>query len=111
LPRLLGIDRHWGVAGLTLSAGIAGWVEFALLRRALQARIGAVIYSSARVGRLWAAALLSAAVAYGCKFVLHFRYPWVGLCLLAIFGVCYLAATSVLGVEAPARVSRLLRIR
>ena len=42
LPRLLGIDPRWGVAGLTLSAGMAGWVEFALLRRALQARIGAV---------------------------------------------------------------------
>ena len=32
---LLGIDPHWGAAGLTASAGIAGWVEFALLRRAL----------------------------------------------------------------------------
>ena len=29
LPRLLKIDPHWGVAGLTLSAGMAGWVEFA----------------------------------------------------------------------------------
>ena len=45
LPRLLGIDHRWGVAGLTLSAGMAGWVEFALLRRALQARIGEVIAS------------------------------------------------------------------
>ena len=35
LPRLLGIDSHWGVAGLTFSAGIAGWVEFALLRRGI----------------------------------------------------------------------------
>ena len=28
LPPLLGIDRRWGVAGLTLSAGIAGLIEF-----------------------------------------------------------------------------------
>ncbi len=53
LPRLLGIDQRWGVAGLTLSAGLAGWVEFALLRRALQARIGAVVASVSRVARLW----------------------------------------------------------
>src|SRR5205085_9093020 len=33
LPRLLGLDQQWGAAGLTASAGIAGWVEFFLLRR------------------------------------------------------------------------------
>jgi putative peptidoglycan lipid II flippase len=109
LPRRLGIDPHWGVAGLTLSAGIAGWVEFALLRRALQARIGAVAFSSSRIARLWTGALLSAALAYGVKLLLHFRYPWVGLCILAVFGLIYLVSTTVLGVEAPARVSRLLR--
>ena len=109
LPRLLGIDRQWGVAGLTLSAGIAGWVEFALLRRALQARIGAVVFSSSRIARLWTGALISAALAYGVKLLLHFRYPWVGLCVLAVFGLLYLVTTTVLGIEAPARVSRLLR--
>ena len=109
LPRLLGIDRHWGVAGLTLSAGLAGWVEYALLRRGLQARIGPVDSQPSRVARLWAGAIVSAAVAYGCKRVLHFRYPWVGLCVLLIFGVCYLLSTMLLGIEAPARVSRLLR--
>ena len=36
LPRLLGIEPRWGAAGLTASAGIAGWVEFALLRRGLR---------------------------------------------------------------------------
>jgi putative peptidoglycan lipid II flippase len=33
LPHALGVDSRWGVAGLTLSAGIASWVEFTLLRR------------------------------------------------------------------------------
>ncbi len=27
LPRALGVDQSWGAAGLTASAGIAGWVE------------------------------------------------------------------------------------
>src|SRR5439155_11924089 len=30
LPRALGIDAHWGAAGLAASAGIAGWIEFLL---------------------------------------------------------------------------------
>src|SRR6185503_8260640 len=40
LPRLLGVPQAWGAAGLTASAGIAGWVELILLRRTLNARIG-----------------------------------------------------------------------
>jgi putative peptidoglycan lipid II flippase len=108
LPRLLGIDPRWGVAGLTLSAGLAGWVEFALLRRALQARIGEVVASAPRIARLWVGALVSAACAYEVKRVLHFRYPWVGFCILSVFGVGYLLCTKLLGVEMPARVSRLL---
>ena len=31
---------RWGVAGLTASAGIAGWVEFVLLRSRLGQRVG-----------------------------------------------------------------------
>ena len=40
LPPMLGIAQKWGVAGLTISAGVSGWVEFALLRWALNGRIG-----------------------------------------------------------------------
>ena len=40
LPLWIGIDPRWGVAGLTASAGIAGWVEFALLRRGLHREVG-----------------------------------------------------------------------
>jgi putative peptidoglycan lipid II flippase len=112
LPRLLGIDRHWGVAGLTLSAGMAGWVEFALLRRALHARIGAVLMPPARVPRLWAGALIASIAAYGLKRVLPFHNPiLVGLVVLSVFGLGYLLCTTMLGVEPPARVSRLLRRR
>jgi putative peptidoglycan lipid II flippase len=109
LPRLLGIDRHWGVAGLTLSAGIAGWVEFSLLRRALQARIGAVVLPPYRVIRLWIGALVAAAVAYGVKLVQPFHYPpLIGLCVLSTFGVGYLLFTRMVGVAAPGSLRRLL---
>lgn len=110
LPRLLGIDRHWGVAGLTLSAGIAGWVEFVLLRRALHARIGVVLMPALRVPKLWTGAILAAIIAYGLKRVLPFHNPiLVGAVVLSAFGLGYLLCTMLLGVELPARVSRLLR--
>ena len=32
LPRMLGVPPLWGAAGLTASAGLAGWVEMLLLR-------------------------------------------------------------------------------
>jgi putative peptidoglycan lipid II flippase len=109
LPRLLGIDRHWGVAGLTLSAGMAGWVEFALLRRALQARIGAIVLPRFQVARLWGAALISAACAYGVKRVQPFHFPPViGLCVLSTFGIGYLLCTKMLGIAAPGSLTRLL---
>ena len=109
LPRLLGIDHRWGVAGLTLSAGMAGWVEFTLLRRALQARIGAVVASVSRVARLWLGALIASACAYGVKRVLPFHRPeLVGLCVLSIFGLGYLGFTRLLGVAAPGSLTRLL---
>ena len=41
LPRLARASpASWGAAGLTASAGIAGWVEMLVLRRTLNARIG-----------------------------------------------------------------------
>ncbi len=112
LPRLLHINPLWGVAGLTLSAGLAGWVEFALLRRKLHARIGAVPSQAPRILRLWGAALVAAGIAYGVKRVLPFhnvRYASliVGAIVLPLFGVLYLAFTRILGIMPPASLKRL----
>ncbi|MGC2398578.1 MAG: murein biosynthesis integral membrane protein MurJ [Acidobacteriaceae bacterium] len=110
LPRWLGIDPRWGVAGLTLSAGIAGWVEFALLRRALQSRIGVVVASVPRVVRLWLSALIAAGCGIGVKRVLPFHGAvLVGACVLSVFGLAYLAFTRWFGIEMPGTLSRLLR--
>jgi putative peptidoglycan lipid II flippase len=116
LPRQLGIDPRWGVAGLTLSAGLAGWMEFALLRRALQARIGEVVASVSRIARLWLGALLSAACGYGVKLLLPLQMRaqhsiLVGLCVLSTFGIGYLLCTRLFGVAAPGSLTRLLRRR
>lgn len=114
LPRLLGVDRHWGVAGLTFSAGIAGWVEFALLRRELHRRIGAVASMRSRTARLWAAAVVAAVAGYGVKMVLpihagHYTSLLVGAVVLPLFGVLYVGLCHVMGIAAPNSLQRLLR--
>ena len=77
LPGLLGIDPLWGVAGLTASAGFAGWVEFTLLRRGMNQKIGHSEFPAAYFARLWMAAIIGAAVAWGVKLALHPQRPWI----------------------------------
>ena len=99
LPRWLGIDHRWGMAGLTSSAGIAGWVEFLLLRRTLNARIGRTGLSAALVARLWVSAAVAAAAAYGVEQLIPPGH-WLVLAfaVIPVYGALYLGATAALGV-------------
>lgn len=65
LPHLLGIEKRWGVAGLTISAGIASWVEFTLLQRGIRGRIGKVGVSLKFLAQVWIAAVAGAVLARG----------------------------------------------
>jgi len=113
LPGVVGIGRRWGVAGLTASAGIAGWVEFLLLRRALNRRIGRTGIPPRFLASLWMAAAIAAAAAWAVKLGIRVERPLLaGLGTLFIYGAAYVAATSALRVaEARAVVSRLTRRR
>ena len=75
LPHWIGIAPKWGVAGLTASAGIAGWVEFWLLRRAMNRKIGVTGVPLRRVALLWLAALLAALPAFGAKLAMGVAHP------------------------------------
>ncbi len=91
LPPMLGIAQRWGVAGLTASAGVAGWVEFTLLRRALNRRIGRTGLDSAYVLRLWLHALAAAALALGVKYALAGHGPrLVAMAVIPVFGAVYI---------------------
>jgi putative peptidoglycan lipid II flippase len=111
LPRLLGIDPRWGVVGLTASAGVAGWVEFLLLKRGMDRRIGASGPPGRFLVTLWTAALSGAAASYGVARVLGDVHAIPrALGLLATLGLIYLAVTAAAGVpESRALVSALLR--
>jgi putative peptidoglycan lipid II flippase len=115
LPRLLGIDPKWGVAGLTASAGIAGWIEFALLRRSLNHRIGRTGLSAPYVIKLWIAALLAADIGWTFKLLLGDIHP-IPLAALVLggYGVAYFAVAYFLELSESRAVfnkmSRLLRL-
>jgi putative peptidoglycan lipid II flippase len=112
LPRLLGVDPRWGAAGLTASAGAAGWVEFVLLRGALNRRIGATGLPAALVARLWGAAAAGAGAAWGLRLVVPTSGPIVtAVLLLTVYGGVYFFLTDRLGVPEAAAVTRRLRKR
>jgi len=105
LPKALGLEPRWGAAGLTASAGIAGWIEFLLLRRALNARIGRTGLPVAHAARLWGAAGLAAAGAWGLRTVLPVqgRPVVAAVALLGVFGLVYVGLTAAMGVAESSR--------
>jgi putative peptidoglycan lipid II flippase len=98
LPPALGIPRRWGVAGLTATAGMSGWIEFSLLRWRLNQRVGWTGLSRAYVGKLWGIALGAAAVAFALKLeTTGFGPRAQGMIVIPAYGAIYLGAAWMLG--------------
>jgi putative peptidoglycan lipid II flippase len=113
LPRWLGISSVWGAAGLTASAGLAGWVEMLLLRRALNERIGRTGLPAEYVAKLWGSAIAGGAVAWGVKLALPMLHPAItATAVLGAYGLVFLMTTLVLRVpEASAALARVSAFR
>jgi putative peptidoglycan lipid II flippase len=111
LPRWLGIAQIWGAAGLTASAGLAGWVEMLMLRRTLNSRIGHTGLRLDYVVKLWSAAIAGAALAWFVKIILPSMHPALAAVLiLGPYGCTFLAMTFLLRIpEASTAVNRLRR--
>lgn len=112
LPRWLGIEPRWGVAGLTASAGVAAWVEFSLLRRGLRSRLGHSGVPRLFLIKIGAAAVAAAAVSRGVFMLLP---PWSPLAaaavVLAAFAAVYLGIAYALRLPELSALQRLLRSR
>jgi putative peptidoglycan lipid II flippase len=113
LPRWLGISSAWGAAGLTASAGLAGWVEMLLLRGALNERIGKTGLPGEYVAKLWGSAIAGGAVAWAVKIALPMLHPAItATAVLGAYGLIFLMATLVLRVpEAAAALERVTHLR
>ncbi|HEV7921550.1 MAG TPA: murein biosynthesis integral membrane protein MurJ [Thermoanaerobaculia bacterium] len=107
-----------GTVGLTASAGIAGWLEFLLLRRGLQRRIGPIDLPMSFPARLWASATVAGLAAFALdryavsRFIARVPFTHIAEAALAagFFGVVYFAAAGALGVpEVRSTLARLKR--
>jgi len=104
LPHLLGIEQRWGVAGLTISAGIASWVEFTLLQRGLRRRIGQIGLPPSFLIQVWIAALTAGAAARGLTHLLSTRSIFhsahravlIAIPVLAAYGALFFVAAAAL---------------
>jgi putative peptidoglycan lipid II flippase len=100
----------WGAAGLTASAGIAGWVEMLLLRRTMNQRIGRTGLPAVYVAQLWTSAICGAAVAWAVKLVVPPPNPIIAaILILGPYGAVFFATAFALGI--PEASSALARVR
>lgn len=112
LPRLLGIEQRWGVAGLTVSAGIASWVEFTLLQRGIRRRIGQVGVPLAFLAQVWVAALIAAAAGRGVVFALGHRGPIpTAVVVLSVYGILFFGVAFLLKLPEAHSILGMLRRR
>ncbi len=110
VPPMLGLPTEYGAVGITMSAGISGWVEFMLLRRALCHRLGDFSLPFVELAKLWAAALGAALVGTGLRLATG-GWPPISQALLVVpaYGAAYVALTWWLDVPESAVIARRLR--
>jgi putative peptidoglycan lipid II flippase len=97
IRQALGWPPAYGAAGLTATAGLAGWIEFLLLKRGLERRIGRVAAGAGAVARVWVAALVGAVPAFALHRLWPMRHPVVqGVLVLGLYGLGYLGCALLL---------------
>ena len=100
LPDMIGVDKRFGVAALTAASGLAAWLEFFLLRRAMTLRVGPAFVPSSHTLKLWLSAIVAAGIAWGVKLgLIETRRPLMALAVVTTFAVAYLLLTAVMNVD------------
>jgi putative peptidoglycan lipid II flippase len=89
-----------GTLGLALGSGIAAWIEWFLLKRALKARIGHVGAGAGPLLRMFGAALAGAAAGWGVRMLIGDWHPVpLGVAVGGAFGLVYFGVAAMLGLE------------
>jgi len=92
--------RSLGAVGLAMGSGLAAWLEWGLLRRALRKRIGSVGASASAVGRMFVAALTAAAAGWGVRMLLPSLHPVLdALFIFTAYGVVYFGVAYLLRLD------------
>jgi putative peptidoglycan lipid II flippase len=89
-----------GPLGLATGAALGAWIEWALLKRALARQLGRVGAGGGALVRMFAAALVAAAGAYGAARALTGAHALLEAAVAAaVFGALYFALAFALGLE------------
>lgn len=93
-------DKLYATVGLTLSAGLSGWVEFALLRNRLNKKIGHTGVHFTYLAKLWGAALAAAFVGFIFKQLIPTLHPIIQAAIVfSFYGLTYFLVAAGLKVE------------
>lgn len=108
---LVAVRWGFGAPGLTASSGLVGWLEMALLRRALNARVGKTGLPLSYSAQLWGCAVAAAGSGWLMRGPASGLHPVPAAAAILIpFGLVYLGGTLALRVpEASATLKRLRR--
>jgi putative peptidoglycan lipid II flippase len=100
LPGLLDVPLQWGAAGLTASAGLAGWLEFHLLRRGMARKLGPTGVPASMMIKLWLASAISAAAACAVEYFLPGHGPIItAIFVIGVYGIVYFATTYLMHIR------------
>jgi putative peptidoglycan lipid II flippase len=93
-------DQPLGAVGLAAGSGLAAWVEWALLRRALRRKIGKVGAGAGAVTRMFIAALAGAAAGWGVRLLLPGIHPVaLAAAVFSVYGLVYFGVAALLGLD------------
>jgi putative peptidoglycan lipid II flippase len=111
MPKWIGLPARLGLVGLTASAGMAAWLEFALLRRAMNRRIGRTGLQFSYTAELWSIAIAAAALSFAAKYwVTKELSPLIsGIIVLLIYGSVYFAGSIALRIPEALQLVEILR--
>jgi len=100
-----------GALGLSLASGLAAWLEFTLLRRAVATRVGRVSIGGGHARRILASGAVAALAGLAVRWLVDDLHPLVAGAIAGIVVAgAYLAAATALGVpEARTLTSRFRR--
>ena len=99
VPKWLGLSPHLGLVGLSVSAGIAAWMEFMLLRASMSRRIGRTGLNPPFLAKLWGTAAAASCMAFAAKSLMQGAHPLVsGAVVISIFGFVYFLGAAALRV-------------
>ncbi len=102
LPGWLNLDQFWGTPGLTLSAGLAGWLELFFLKKFLNRKIGETGLPNVFLFKMWSISIFSAvpATLLG-RFILDVELHIIlrAALVLSVFGAAFFFLGLVFRVE------------